>query len=84
MLWLSETRYMHAYLGQDLFGAWEVNIASGGRHNRLGRVYSVFVESEVAGLKYLETLNKRRLRHGYLLKDGAFSLQKASSNQGPE
>lgn len=67
MLWLSETRYMHAQLTRDLFGSWEVTIARGGRHNRLGRIYAVPVSDEQAGRQYLAALHKRRTRHGYHL-----------------
>jgi predicted DNA-binding WGR domain protein len=59
-------RYYSAHLQRDLFGDWVVMICWGKRDTKLGRLKSVFCETEEMAIRYLKKIARTRVRHGYI------------------
>ncbi len=60
-------RYYEARLRQNLWGEWEIQLAWGGKGNRLGRITSTILPSYEEGLKSLDKIRRRREQRGYFL-----------------
>lgn len=65
--WETAVRYYEARLGQDMLGDWVLELAWGGRRNRLGGRKQRVVDGAAQGSKALQQLDARRLRRGYVL-----------------
>lgn len=59
-------RYYIAHVQQDLFGDWVVVLCWGRKDSNLGRLKSIFCETEKKALAYLKKLCRIRIRHGYI------------------
>ena len=64
--WETSSRYYEVRLMRDLFQDWLVIVARGGKTNRLGALRTLFVSSEEEGMKMIETVEKVRIRRGYV------------------
>ncbi|MCB1933990.1 MAG: hypothetical protein KDI45_16185 [Candidatus Accumulibacter sp.] len=51
---------------RDLFQDWVLVVSRGGKTNRLGALRTLFVSSEEEGMKMIETVEKVRIRRGYV------------------
>ncbi len=60
-------RYYAARTQKDLFGDWAVIVCWGKKNTNLGRLKSVFCETENKAFDYLKKLDSTRIRHGYAL-----------------
>lgn len=63
--WESQTRYYLVKLHQDLLGDWVLTTAHGGRKSERGALRIKFVETMEKGLKEIQSIHKKRIRHGY-------------------
>ncbi len=61
------SRYYVARTRIDLFGDWAVIVYWGKKNTNLGRLKSVFCETENKAFAYLNKLDSTRIRHGYKL-----------------
>jgi hypothetical protein len=61
----AETRVYTAVLDQDLFGDWVVCQSWAGKENRRGGGKITHVGSFEDGMRLLQSIAKRRARHGY-------------------
>ena len=64
--WETRTRYYEVRLVRDLLQDWVLIVARGGKTNRLGALRTLFVSSEAEGMKIIETMEKVRIRRGYV------------------
>ena len=64
--WESPTRYYAVRLYQDMFGAWVLTCARGGRRNNLGALFTKPVGTVEAGRLAIEAIDKVRRRRGYV------------------
>lgn len=62
----NNSRYYIAHVQRDLLGDWVVVICWGKKETNLGRLKTVFCETEKKVLGYLKKLNRARVRHGYI------------------
>lgn len=67
MQFVSETRIYTTLLDQDLLGDWTVMQSWGGKGNQRGGGKVTHVKDFEAGLRLLQAIAKRRIRHGYNL-----------------
>jgi len=65
--WETASRYYEARLGLDLLGDWVLELAWGGRRNRLGGHRTRVVDGPHQGMVALQLLDTRRRRRGYTL-----------------
>lgn len=63
----SESRTYTVVLDQDLLQDWTVTQSWGGKNNQRGGGKITPVDSFEAGLQLLQTIAKRRAKHGYHL-----------------
>lgn len=59
------TRFYTAVLDRDLFGQWTVTRSWGSKRNGQGGGRVTVVEDFEAGVVLLQTIRRRRERHGY-------------------
>ncbi len=64
--WETSNRYYEVRLVRDLLQDWVLIVARGGKTNRLGALRTLFVSSEAEGMKIIETMEKVRIRRGYV------------------
>ena len=64
--WETNIRYYEVRLIRDLLQDWVLVVSRGGKTNRLGVLRTLFVSSEEAGMKMIDTLEKVRTRRGYV------------------
>jgi len=64
--WETSTRYYEVRLVRDLLQDWVLIVSRGGKTNRLGALRTLFVSSEAEGTKIIETMEKVRIRRGYV------------------
>jgi hypothetical protein len=64
--WETNIRYYEVRLIRDLLQDWVLVVSRGGKSNRLGVLRTLFVSSEEAGMKMIDTLEKVRTRRGYV------------------
>ena len=64
--WETSTRYYEVRLVRDLLQDWVLIVSRGGKTNRLGALRTPFVSSEAEGMKIIETMEKVRIRRGYV------------------
>jgi hypothetical protein len=64
--WETRTRYYEVRLVRDLLQDWVLIVARGGKTNRLGALRTLSVSSEAEGMKIIETMEKVRIRRGYV------------------
>ncbi len=60
-------RYYLAHVKQDLLDDWVVMVCWGKVGTNLGRLKTVFCESEKKSVEHLKKINRDRVRHGYIL-----------------
>ncbi len=63
--WESRTRYYEVHLHQDLWGQWILTRTWGGKGSQRGRIRHQPCSSRQEGERQLESIGRRRERHGY-------------------